>query len=82
MNNHPEIRLEIAAHADDNGSPQYNLELSQKRAETMANYLLNKGIRKDRLIAKGYGKSRPISPSHSEEDRKINRRVQFIIINY
>jgi len=47
----------------------------------MANYLIKKGIRKDRLIAKGFGKSKPISPSHSEEDRKINRRVQFIIIN-
>jgi len=81
MNNHPEIRLEIAAYADDEGSSEYNMELSQKRAQTMANYLINKGIHKDRLIAKGFGKSKPISPSHSEEDRKINRRVQFIIVN-
>jgi len=81
MNNHPEIKLEIAAHADDEGSLDYNMELSEKRAAVMANYLINKGIRRDRLIAKGFGRTKPIAPSHTEEDRKINRRVQFIIIN-
>jgi outer membrane protein OmpA-like peptidoglycan-associated protein len=81
MDKYPLIKLEIIAYSDDPGSTAYNLELSQMRAMTMANYLIKQGIRKERLITKGLGKSKPIAPSDKEEDRRINRRVEFIIIN-
>ncbi len=81
MNNHPEIKLEIAAYSDDDGSYSINMDLSQKRADAMANYIISKGVSKSRLIPKGYGNQRPLAQYSTEEDKKANRRVQFIIIN-
>jgi outer membrane protein OmpA-like peptidoglycan-associated protein len=57
-----------------------NQVLSQKRAESMVNYLVNNGISRMRLTAKGYGGSRPIAPNYQEPDRKNNRRIDFIIM--
>lgn len=82
----PDIIIEIASHTDDKGSEEYNLKLSQKRAESVVNYLVSKGISKDRLKAKGYGESSPIVPnknkdgSDNPEGRAKNRRTEFKII--
>ena len=57
------------------------MELSQKRAESIVNYLVSKGIDQVRLVGIGYGESRPISSNANEEGRKENRRVEFIILN-
>ncbi|MGZ4089526.1 MAG: OmpA family protein, partial [Bacteroidia bacterium] len=76
----------IQSHTDSKGSDQYNEKLSQKRAESVVNYLIGKGINPLRLKAKGYGESKPIAPnensdgSDNPEGRAQNRRTDFKII--
>ena len=79
MTTNAEISIELSAHTCDLGSNSYNLKLSQKRAEVATQYLINKGISNNRIISKGYGETRPMVQNISEENRKINRRVEFRI---
>ena len=76
----PGIKVEISAHTDSKGSDEYNLELSQKRAESVVNYLIAKGTNSDRLVAKGYGETQPIATNDTEEGRALNRRVEMKIV--
>jgi outer membrane protein OmpA-like peptidoglycan-associated protein len=76
----PGIKLEIATHTDNTDSENASLLLSQKRAESMVNYLITNGVKSIRLISKGYGSSKPLVPNFFEADRKLNRRVDFTII--
>ncbi len=81
LNENPGIRVELSAHTDSKGSDDYNMKLSQKRAESVVNYLVGKGIAMDRLIAKGYGETQPIDTNDTEEGRQNNRRVEFKILS-
>lgn len=81
MNENPSLKLEIAAHTDNIGSFEYNMNISERRAQSIVNLLASKGISVYRLNGKGYGESRPIAGNNTEEGRKMNRRVEFIIIN-
>ncbi len=74
------VRIELSAHTDDSGSDKYNLDLSQRRAQSVLNYLISKGIDASRLIAIGYGKSKPLVPNDSDENRAKNRRVEFVVM--
>lgn len=74
--------VEIAAHSDDKGSDQYNLVLSERRAASVVTYLVEKGVPKERLVAKGYGETSPIVPNTTDENRAINRRVEFKIVGF
>jgi OOP family OmpA-OmpF porin len=80
-----EIIIEISSHTDSKGTESYNMKLSQKRAESVVNYLLLKGINKKRLVPQGYGETMPIAPnkkqdgSDNPEGRKLNRRTDFQI---
>ena len=82
----PRIKVEISSHTDSKGDDDYNIELSQKRAESVVKYLIRKGVQKDRLIAKGYGETKPIAPnknpdgSDNEKGRAKNRRTEFRFI--
>jgi OOP family OmpA-OmpF porin len=86
MINNPEIVIEMAAHTDNIGDDKSNLKLSQKRAESVVNYLVSQGIEKERLKAKGYGETMPIASnqnpdgSDNPEGRKLNRRTEFKIV--
>lgn len=86
MVQNPRIIVEIASHTDNVSTEEYNLKLSQKRAEAIVKYLISKGIEKERLIAKGYGESKPIAPNtnpdgtDNPEGRQKNRRTEFRII--
>ena len=80
MKHNSDIKIEIAAHTDNIGSFQYNMKLSRKRAQSIMDYMVSKGISKDRLRAVGYGQSRPIASNQTEEGRQKNRRVEFILI--
>lgn len=86
MEANPELIIELQSHTDNKGSDQYNMKLSQKRAESVVSYLISKGIQPKRLVAKGYGESRPIvsnenaDGSDSPEGRAQNRRTDFKII--
>jgi len=72
------VMIEVAGHTDSMGSEAYNLRLSQRRAETVRAYLIEKGIAADRLIAKGYGESSPVADNRTKEGRYKNRRVELI----
>jgi outer membrane protein OmpA-like peptidoglycan-associated protein len=81
LENHPELRLvEVQGHTDDQGAEDYNLELSQRRAEAVRQYLVEQGIEADRLVARGYGESQPLQPGTTEDAREVNRRVVFKIL--
>jgi len=74
----PELSLEVQGHTDDQGSDEYNLELSQRRAETVRGFLLLFGVEPERLVAKGYGESAPVGPNDSDANRAKNRRVELV----
>jgi OOP family OmpA-OmpF porin len=76
LNDNPKIRILISGHTDDQGSEDYNLELSINRAKSVYNWLINNGIESDRLKFNGYGKSRPLSKDTDERSRTLNRRVE------
>lgn len=73
-----EGKVEVAGHTDSRGSEQYNMKLSQKRAEAVRNYLISKGIAADRLSARGYGESQPVADNATDEGRFKNRRVELV----
>jgi len=87
MNDNPELKIELSSHTDSIGSDAYNLALSQQRAEACVNYILSKGIRKERIYAKGYGKSRPAASNtlpdgkDNPAGRQMNRRTEFTVLN-
>ena len=77
----PSLKVEIGGHTDSKGSVAYNLKLSQARADAVKAYLVSKGAKPDQLVAKGYGKSQLlIKPETSDDDRELNRRVEFKVI--
>lgn len=75
-NQFPDARIELAGHSDETGPEEYNLDLSQRRAQAVLNYLVNHGIEADRLLVKGYGADRPVADNESERGRSQNRRVE------
>ncbi|HVD99584.1 MAG TPA: OmpA family protein [Cytophagaceae bacterium] len=72
--------IEISAHTDDVGNDDYNLKLSERRAQEVVNYLVAQGVEASRLKYKGYGKMKPVSKGTTEEDRQQNRRVELKIL--
>lgn len=78
LNQNKKIKIEIQGHTDNVGKPAYNEQLSDRRAASVKKYLISHGIDESRLISKGYGMARPIVPNNSEQNRALNRRVQFM----
>ncbi len=78
----PQIKnVQIQGHTDDVGSAELNLELSQKRADAVRAYFIEKGVAAERLSAKGFGSQQPLLPNTSNRNRSLNRRVEFKILN-
>jgi len=87
MNRYPTMVIEIGGHTDSQGTDEYNMKLSQARAESVKKYLIEKGIAADRIEAKGYGETKPIAPNtingkDNPEGRKKNRRTEFKVLHY
>lgn len=80
MKDNPTIEIELSGHTDNRGSSQANLELSEKRVEAVKQYLFSKGLQPKRISGRGYGGAKPIAPSDTEENRQMNRRVEFKIV--
>jgi OOP family OmpA-OmpF porin len=77
MKKNPNYTLEIEGHTDNTGDASKNMDLSQRRANTIKKYLVTKGIDEKRLTAQGFGDSRPLVVNDSEENKAKNRRVEF-----
>jgi len=77
LQNNPEVRVLLEGHADARGSQSYNQRLSERRAMAVMAYLVDRGISRDRLSARGWGESRPVAPNTTEENMQKNRRVEL-----
>jgi outer membrane protein OmpA-like peptidoglycan-associated protein/tetratricopeptide (TPR) repeat protein len=86
LNEYPNLVIEIRAHTDSKGDDKYNMDLSEARAKTVVDYLISKGIDKNRLQSKGYGATMPVAPNKHEdgsddpEGRQKNRRTEFKVV--
>ena len=80
LNKYPEIQVELSGHTDNVGDPQNNRDLSEQRAQTVFDYLINKGVDAGRLSAAGYGESQPIESNDTAEGRKVNRRTELKVL--
>jgi outer membrane protein OmpA-like peptidoglycan-associated protein len=78
LRNHPSMRVEVNGYTDSIGSVQYNLRLSERRANAVAAYLESKGIAADRLITQGFGKTNFVASNDTAEGRAQNRRVELV----
>jgi len=86
MKKYPEMIIEIGSHTDCRGNAKFNEDLSQKRANSTREFIIESGINAERVMAKGYGESVPIikcktDDSCSEEEHELNRRSEFVIKN-
>jgi outer membrane protein OmpA-like peptidoglycan-associated protein len=79
LQNYPRTRVHVEGHTDSVGEKQFNQRLSENRAKNVSFYLMDNGISRDRIIIYGYGEERPIASNHSEQHRRMNRRVTFLI---
>lgn len=79
LNTNNQIQVQIGGHTDNIGTPQYNQILSEKRAQSVYKYLMNKGISQRRLTFKGYGATVPVSSNDTPEGRAQNRRTEMIV---
>ncbi|HYF68835.1 MAG TPA: OmpA family protein [Ohtaekwangia sp.] len=80
MRSNPTVKIEIGGHTDNSGSREYNLQLSEKRARSVYQYLIEKGIDEKRLALRGYGQDRPVENNDTEEGRQQNRRIEFKVV--
>jgi len=87
LNFYPKMVIEVSAHTDSRGSDQYNMILSEKRAKSVMDYLIEKGIEVARLQSKGYGETVPVAPNttpegkDNPEGRAKNRRTEFKVLS-
>ena len=80
LKENPSVKVEISGHTDNSGSAAYNIQLSEKRAQSVNNYLIAHGIGAERLLTKGYGSDQPIADNSTDGGRQKNRRIEFKIV--
>lgn len=80
LKENPTIEIEMSAHTDNRGSDEYNIKLSDNRARSVMEYIISKGIAPQRITSHGYGETRPVVPNDTDENRQLNRRVEFKIL--
>jgi len=81
LRNHPELSVvRIEGHTDSHGRPDYNLQLSKRRARAVRAYLVKAGVASLRLQSDGFGSARPIDSNETAEGRARNRRVEMVIV--
>jgi outer membrane protein OmpA-like peptidoglycan-associated protein len=80
MTRYPKTQIVVVGHTDSVGSEQYNLELSLRRANAVANYLIMRGVERSRLGTEGHGEMEPIASNDTAEGRSQNRRVEIFVV--
>jgi len=78
LKSNPKIKIEIQGHTDNKGRAEYNKKLSERRAASVKKYLTEHGIDGARLTSHGYGMEVPVVPNTTDQNRALNRRVQFV----
>jgi len=81
LQKHPNRSVLIEGHTDSVGSDEYNLNLSEKRADAVKNALVAKGVGEERITPKGYGKKYPVASNNTSDGRQLNRRVEVVVLN-
>ena len=81
LNSNPKMRIEVGGHTDNIGNDLSNVTLSEQRAKSVMNYLIEKGITATRIEAKGFGKSKPVADNSTEAGRSKNRRTEFKVLS-
>jgi outer membrane protein OmpA-like peptidoglycan-associated protein len=76
----PLLKLEVGGHTDNTGTPEYNKDLSEKRAKAVYDYLNRNGDFNDRLSYKGYGEAEPVAPNSTPEGQALNRRTELKVV--
>jgi OOP family OmpA-OmpF porin len=77
LSQHPDVRVRLTGYTDFEGTEDYNLTLSRNSARSVADHFISKGIRADRIISYGFGRSRPLTAGKSDKDKEVNRRVEI-----
>jgi len=77
LKDHPDVSVELSGHTDSVGDDTYNMKLSSDRARSAADYLVSRGVGKNRISAKGYGEERPLAEGNNEQAHETNRRVEI-----
>lgn len=80
LSDHPGMQIEVRGHTDNRGEKAYNMYLSRKRAQAVADFLVNQGIDAARIRFQGFGDTQPISDNETPEGMQLNRRVEFLIL--
>ncbi len=81
LNLNPQVHIEISGHTDNVGSDVSNQKLSENRARAVYQYLIGSGVNAAKLVYKGYGKTQPVAPNTTEDNRAKNRRTEFKVIS-
>jgi len=81
LKKHQRVKVEIQGHTDSTGSLAYNMKLSQKRADSVRDYLVHSGVNPDQLTTKGYGPTKPVASNKTAEGRAQNRRVVMFVVS-
>src|SRR5438045_1014725 len=79
LRRYPNEQFDIEGHTDSTGSDEYNLSLSQRRADSVKNYLVDQGVETAQIFARGFGESQPKASNDTPEGRQLNRRVEIHI---
>lgn len=81
LKRYPRLKIELQGHTDSSGPDEYNLKLSQQRADAVRTYLIDQGVPESQLVARGYGESQPIEDNSTEAGRALNRRVVMFVLD-
>ncbi len=81
LNENPSIKVELRGYSDNTGRASANLDLSQRRADAVKNWLVNKGIAPSRIKSIGFGEANPIADNRTEQGKRLNRRIEFVQIS-
>lgn len=82
LEENPSLRVSIEGHTDSDASESYNLRLSDRRSGAVVDYLIGEGIDSGRLLYEGFGESRPVVPNDSPENKQLNRRTEFRVVDF